>query len=142
MKKKIKNGKEYIFDVVRKKYIQNQPEEWVRQHIIEYLNKEKGYPISLMSIEKKNPINSMNKRCDIICSDNNGNPLLLIECKAGHVKLNTQALNQSIMYQKKIKAKYILLTNGNKNYCFKIKENDIIVLKTIPSYQDIVKNKV
>ena len=101
MKKKIKNGKEYIFDVVRKKYIQNQPEEWVRQHIIEYLNKEKGYPISLMSIEKKNPINSMNKRCDIICSDNNGNPLLLIECKAGHVKLNTQALNQSIMYQKK-----------------------------------------
>ena len=63
MKTKIKNGKEYIFDLVRKKYVQNQPEEWVRQHIIEYLNKEKGYPISLMSIEKNNPINNINKTC-------------------------------------------------------------------------------
>ena len=53
MKLKTQNGKEYIFDVVRKKYVRNQPEEWVRQNIVEYLNKEKGYPISLMSVEKK-----------------------------------------------------------------------------------------
>ena len=36
MKTKISNGKEYIFDIVRKKYILNQPEEWVRQNIIQY----------------------------------------------------------------------------------------------------------
>ena len=53
MKTKIKNGKEYIFDIVRKIYIQNKPEEWVRQYIIKYLNQEKGYPTSLMSVEKK-----------------------------------------------------------------------------------------
>ena len=139
MKIKIKNGKEYIFDVVRKKYIQNQPEEWVRQHIMKYLNKEKGYPISLMSVERKNTINNINKRCDIICSDNNGVPLLLVECKAEHVKLNDQAINQSIIYQKKIQAKLIVLTNGKENYCFKTKGNEIVFLESIPNYQELVK---
>ena len=74
--------------------------KWVRQNIIEYLNKEKGYPISLMSIEKKNEINNIKKRCDIVCNDKNGNPLLLIECKAQSVNLNSNAFNQSITYQK------------------------------------------
>ena len=53
MKTKIEDGKEYIFDIVRKKYVRKQPEEWVRQNIIHYLNTEKGYPTSLMAIEKK-----------------------------------------------------------------------------------------
>ena len=57
MRLKTKNGKEYIFDLVRKKYVRNQPEEWVRQNIVEYLNEKKGYPISLMSVEKKTNIN-------------------------------------------------------------------------------------
>ena len=56
MKIKLINGKEYLFDTIRKQYVQKLPEEWVRQHIIEYLNKQKGYPLSLMSIEKKNEI--------------------------------------------------------------------------------------
>ena len=140
MKTKIKNGKEYIFDIVRKKYVQNQPEEWVRQHIIEYLNKEKGYPISLMSIEKKNEINNIKKRCDIICNDNNGKPLLLVECKAEHVKLDTRALNQGIIYQKKINAKYVIITNGKKHYVFKNQGKEIVFIKSIPSYAKITSN--
>ena len=62
MKIKIKNNKEYIFDLVRKKYVVNQPEEWVRQHMVEFLHKQKGYPISLMTIEKKTNINNMKDR--------------------------------------------------------------------------------
>ena len=139
MKTKIKNGKEYIFDIVRKIYVQNKPEEWVRQYIIKYLNQEKGYPTSLMSIEKKNEINTLQKRCDIICNDNNGKPLLLVECKAGHVKIDNKALHQSIIYQKKINAKLIVLTNGKKNWCLKINGQDITFLKSIPSYNEIIK---
>lgn len=139
MKTKIKNGKEYIFDIVRKIYVQNKPEEWVRQHIVQYLNQKKGYPISLMSIEKKNEINSIKKRCDIICNDNNGIPLLLVECKAGHVKLDDKTLHQSLIYQKKINAKLIILTNGKKNVCLKKNENEITFLESIPSYNEIIK---
>ena len=92
MKIKIKNNKEYIFDLVRKKYVVNQPEEWVRQHMVEFLHKQKGYPISLMTIEKKTNINNMSKRCDIICHNSNGTPLLLIECKSNKINLTSKAL--------------------------------------------------
>ena len=139
MKTKIKNGKEYIFDIVRKIYVQNKPEEWVRQHIIQYLNQKKGYPISLMSIEKKNEINNIKKRCDIICNDNNGTPLLLVECKAGHVKLDDKTLHQTLVYQKKINAKLLVLTNGKKNVCLKKNEREITFLESIPSYKEIIK---
>jgi len=134
MKLKIENGKEYIFDIVRKKYILNQPEEWVRQNIIQYLNEEKGYPISLMSVEKKTLVNQLSKRCDIICCNSNGIPLLLVECKAPHIKLNRDCFNQSINYQNSINAKYLLITNGTTHYCFKLKNKDFMFLKKIPSY--------
>ena len=137
MKTRIQNGKEYIFDIVRKKYIINQPEEWVRQNIIQYLNKEKGYPISLMSIEKKHKTNNKKKRCDIICNDKNGNPLLLIECKAMEIQISAETFNQIIDYQNKIKAQYLIVTNGKKHYCFKIINETIKFLKKIPAYQDV-----
>jgi len=137
MKIKIENGKEYIFDIVRRKYIRNQPEEWVRQNIIQYLHEEKGYPISLMGIEKKNEINNIKKRCDIICYDTNGQPLLLVECKSQNSKLNPETFNQTISYQTTLKAKYLLITNGKAHYCFHIVGKSLVFLNTIPSYQNI-----
>ena len=134
MKLKTKNGKEYIFDLVRKKYVRNQPEEWVRQNIVEYLNKEKGYPISLMSVEKKTQINYLTKRCDIICYNQIGQALLLVECKAPTVKLNTKYVNQSINYQRTIQAKYILITNGKTHFCFNQNRGEINFVDKIPEY--------
>ena len=135
MKLKTENGKEYIFDIVRKKYIINQPEEWVRQNIIQYLNKKKGYPISLMAVEKSTQVNKLYKRCDLICYDRNGKALLLVECKAPQIKLNSNSLNQGINYQKKINADYLLLTNGKKHFCFKVSTSKLIFLKKIPEFK-------
>ncbi|MAQ48069.1 MAG: restriction endonuclease subunit R [Flavobacteriales bacterium] len=134
MKLKIKNNKEYIFDLVRKKYVLNQPEEWVRQHIIQYLNTQKGYPISLMSVEKKTIVNKLIKRCDIICYNQMGKALLLVECKAPKVKLNTSYLNQSINYQRTIQAKYILITNGTTHFCFTLQDGAPKFIDKIPKY--------
>ena len=140
MKTKIEDGKEYIFDIVRKKYVRKQPEEWVRQNIIRYLNTEKGYPTSLMAIEKKNEINNIKKRCDIVCNDQNGNPLLLVECKSSKISVNSESFNQTIAYQKTLNAKYILITNGKQHYCFQFKNSKITFLKHIPSYKEITNN--
>jgi hypothetical protein len=38
---KVINEKKYIFDRLRKKYVALQPEELVRQHMVEYLIEEK-----------------------------------------------------------------------------------------------------
>ena len=137
MKTKIKNGREYIFDIVRKKYVRNQPEEWVRQHMISYLSDKKGYPPSLMSVEKKNEINSINKRCDIICYNKEGTPLILIECKARKIKINEKTFEQSLIYNQTIQAKYILITNGLDHYCFQIQSDRFFFTESIPSFQDV-----
>ena len=139
MKIKTENGKEYIFDIVRKKYVRNQPEEWVRQNIIEYLNKKKGYPVSLMSIEKKNTINNIKKRCDIVCNNQNGEPLLLVECKSQNIALNSKVFDQSINYQNSLKARFTVVTNGKSHYCFEIQKSGLIFSKTIPSYKELTK---
>ena len=49
---KNRENKRYIFDVIRKKDVMLTPEEWVRQHCIHFLLKEKQYPIGLINVEK------------------------------------------------------------------------------------------
>jgi hypothetical protein len=41
-----------IFDEIRKKFILLTPEEWVRQHTIQFLLQEKKYPKSYINAEK------------------------------------------------------------------------------------------
>ena len=54
---KTENDKTLIFDGIRKKFVVLTPEEWVRQHFIEYLKKEKNYPETLMAVEKQIAVN-------------------------------------------------------------------------------------
>ena len=61
-----------IFDIIRKKYVVLTPEEWVRQHIVNYLMEEKKYPISLIAVEKKLILNNLTKRTDILVFNNKG----------------------------------------------------------------------
>ena len=59
---KVSDEKPWIFDVIRRKYVVLQPEEWVRQHVVHFLIEEKGYPKSLINVEKKLSINGLTKR--------------------------------------------------------------------------------
>jgi hypothetical protein len=69
-----------IFDPVRRKYVVLTP-KWVRQHIIHYLL-GKGYPPSLMAIERGIDVNGTAKRFDIVVYGRDTLPLILIECKS------------------------------------------------------------
>ena len=62
----------HIFDVIRKKFVLLQPEEWVRQHCIHFLTNEKKYPISLINVEKVVHINGLNKRYDVVVYNPDG----------------------------------------------------------------------
>ena len=43
-----RNGKNVIFDVIRRRYVALTPEEWV-QHFVHFLLAHKGYPQALMA---------------------------------------------------------------------------------------------
>ena len=76
----------HIFDVIRKKFVVLQPEEWVRQHCVQYLIQEKNYPISLINVEKVILINGLKKRYDIVVFNPDGSLAVVVECKAPKVQ--------------------------------------------------------
>jgi hypothetical protein len=102
----------YVFDIIRKKYVLLTPEEWVRQHLLHYLIHEKKYPTSLISIERGLTVNGLKKRFDLLAFDNTGKPSLLAECKAPEIKLTQKVFDQIANYNMKFKVKFLLVTNG------------------------------
>lgn len=125
-----------IFDEIRKKFIILTPEEWVRQHVVQFLLQEKKYPKSYVNVEKLIKINDLNKRYDIVVYQPNGELFLLIECKAPEVKIAQQTFDQIARYNLVLKAKYLMVTNGlNHYFCQMDFENEeYIFLKELPSY--------
>ena len=132
---KVINSKEYLFDELRKKWLRLTPEEIIRQNCWKYLHFEKKYPKSLMIVEKQITINKLKKRFDLLIYNNHGQPEMIIECKAPSVKINEKVLNQILNYQYKMKAKYLLVSNGLESYCLKINldQKKVEYLEEIPS---------
>lgn len=128
-----------VFDPVRKKYVSLTPEEFVRQHVIAYLQQELDYPISLLSVEKGMMLNGLQKRCDIVAYNRNGAPKLIIECKAPEVKINQAALNQAARYNLHFKVPYLLVCNGLTFCSCQINEKtgDIQYLHGFPHFSQL-----
>ena len=114
---KKEEGKLWIFDIIRKKYIVLTPEEWVRQHFIHFLISGKGYPRSLFKIESSLTFNKLQKRSDILVHDRQGKPWMLVECKSSTIKLTQKAFNQIAVYNMTVGAKFLAVTNGMVHYC-------------------------
>lgn len=133
---KSSENKTLIFDIVRKKYVILTPEEWVRQHVVHFLLKEKNYPISLIAVEKQIKINKRVKRTDIVVYNKKGTPELLIECKAPNVKITQTTFDQIARYNLSANSNYLMVTNGLDNYYCKIDiaNETYIFLKDIPQY--------
>ncbi len=109
-----KDGKNYIFDIIRKKNVVLTPEEWVRQHIVRFLI-ENDYPPSLISVERQITFNQLKKRFDILVYNNQAAPIMLIECKSPEVKLSQETLNQIALYNTQFKVDYLFISNGLKH---------------------------
>jgi len=128
-----RNGKIYIWDVVRKIYVLVTPEEWVRQHLIHFLLNQK-YPLGLISVEKAHEYNRLGKRTDVLVLDTQACPFLLAECKSPHVLLDNKVLYQVATYQKTIQAPYLLLTNGIQISIFECRTDGYLPLNNLPQY--------
>lgn len=119
------DGKLSIFDSLRKKYLILTPEEWVRQHMIAFLVQFRNYPKSLFSLEKGLLYNSLQKRSDILVLDREGDPFLLIECKAPDVILSQKTLEQVCVYNKTIQAPHFGITNGKSHMFFSFDQHSV-----------------
>ena len=134
-KAKIKKQKKqtYIFDEIRKKWLVLSPEEWVRQHLINYLINHKNYPVNFISIEKELILNNIKKRYDVVIYNKQLIPKILIECKAPYIELNTGVIEQALRYNLVLKANYVMITNGVSDLIF----NNLNQTLPLPEYSEI-----
>ncbi|MBE7692422.1 type I restriction enzyme HsdR N-terminal domain-containing protein [Tenacibaculum finnmarkense] len=134
---KSNENKTLIFDNLRKKYLVLTPEEWVRQHFVQFLIEEKKYPATLIAIEKQLIINNLKKRTDIVIFSSDGTPNIIVECKAPKIKIAQDTFDQIARYNLKLNANYLIVTNGLEHYfCQLDKENETyIFLRDIPDYK-------
>ena len=119
---KSKDGRNYIFDAIRKKYIVLSPEEWVRQNFIQYLIREKGYPGPLITVERQFSFNRMQKRTDILVYNRLGDPVVLVECKAPSIPISSSVFDQIGLYNLAHHVPWLMVTNGKKHYCCRFSE--------------------
>jgi hypothetical protein len=125
-----------IFDTIRKKFVILQPEEWVRQHCVQYLMDFKKYPQSLINVEKELIVNNLKKRYDIVVYKSDGSIDIIIECKAPKITVNQNTFDQIAQYNRVLNANYLMVTNGlNHYYCqMDFKNERYNFLNDIPNY--------
>jgi hypothetical protein len=140
---KAEDKRTLIFDSTRKKYVVLTPEEWVRQHLIHYLISQKTYPATLISVETPLKYAHVDKRCDVLVSNRNGQPLMLAECKAPEVVISQKVFEQIAVYNFTIQAPCLLVTNGLLHYCLiaTTEGSSVRFLNEIPNYEDLVNMK-
>ncbi len=126
-----------IFDAVRKKYVVLTPEEWVRQNFIQYLIQDKNFPASLIAVEAGLKYNQLQKRMDVLVYDKQGNPHLMVECKAPEVKITQDVFDQIARYNMVFKVKYLVVTNGINHFCCQMDyaTNKYSYLEGIPTFE-------
>lgn len=126
-----------IFDEIRKKFVVLQPEEWVRQHTIHYLIQTKGYPKIRVNVEKQLQVNQLKRRYDIVVYNPQGEVDILVECKAPDITITQEVFDQIAQYNYKLKANYLMVTNGLSHYYCKTDyaREKYYFLKDIPDFR-------
>ena len=124
---------------IRRKKLILTPEEWVRQHVVQFLMQEKKYPKSLINVEKVLHVNGLRKRYDIVIFNPNGAIHALIECKAPHITISQATFDQIAQYNMTLQSQFLMVTNGlNHYYCTMDFENEKYeFLRSIPEYGPI-----
>lgn len=132
-------GGAMIFDPLRKKFVKLIPEEWVRQHILNYLTVYLSFPPSLIGVEVLLQYNQLNKRSDIVAFGKQGEPLLVVECKAPTVALTEKVFYQIAMYNRTLSAKYLVVSNGVDHIVCQMNsdKSDWNFLPEIPNFNQI-----
>lgn len=128
-----------IFDNLRHRFVALTPEEWVRQHFVEFLISHKGYPPSLMNNEIALNLNGTRRRCDTVVFDLQGKPIVIIEYKAATVPISQTVFDQIVRYNMILQAKYLIASNGRSHYCCNIdySSHSYSFLPEIPTYTEL-----
>ena len=132
-----REGRTYVFDPLRRRFVALTPEEEVRQKVLYLLVEHLKVPAGLLAVEYSVKVNGMDKRADAVVFGAEGQPLMIVECKAASVALTEAVLDQAVRYHSALKPKFLLLTNGTATYCFKAEGQALVPLDHLPDYAEM-----
>ena len=113
-----KNGEVYVRCLIRQKNLVCTPEEWVRQHIINFLVNEIGVSKGRIASEYPLEYNGRSKRADLVLFDEFGKPTMIVECKAPEIPMTEKVVHQIAQYNSQLNVDRLFLTNGlTQIYC-------------------------
>ena len=129
----------YIFDEIRKKFLVLTPEEWVRQHFVQFIIREKGFPRSLIKLEGGLKLNTLQKRTDIVAFNSSGQKVLMIECKAPGVTISQKVFDQIARYNIVHQIPLLAVSNGIEHYYCTVdfESKTYQFLPSLPLYQEL-----
>ena len=134
-----RGDKPYSLDTLRRKYVSLTPEEWVRQHFVNFLVGHKGYPPALLANEVELRAGDKKLRCDSVLYDKTARPVMIIEYKAPTIALTQRVFDQISAYNMLLHVDYLIVSNGLQHYCCRMDygNNAYTFLTDIPGYKDL-----
>ena len=134
-----RDGKQQIFDFLRRKFVALTPEEWVRQHFTHFLVEHKGYPKGLLVNETELRVGEKRLRCDTLLYNKAMQPQMIIEYKAPHIQIQQKTFDQIVVYNLLLHADYLVVSNGLQHFCCQMDydRRSYQFLPEIPSYNEL-----
>jgi hypothetical protein len=130
-------GRRWIFDTIRKKFVVLTPEEWVRQHVVNYITAHLNYPRALVRIEGGLSYNQLAKRSDIVIYDRAGGPWMVVECKAPTLRVSAQVIHQAAAYNHTLRARYVVVSNGVAHVVCAVENGEVSFLQRWPEFPQV-----
>lgn len=121
-----------VWDELRGLYLVFTPEERVRRHLLAFLVSDCGAQPMRIVQEYAVSLNGQPQRADVVVVDDNARPLLLAECKAPDIEITPQTLAQAVRYNSVLGARYIILTNGLRHYCYEFRDGEYLQMDGFP----------
>ena len=132
-----REGRNFVFDPLRKRFVLLTPEEEVRQKVLYLLVEHLKVPAGLIAVEYSLKVNGLDKRADAVVFGAQGHPIMIVECKAATVPLTQAVLEQPVRYHSALRPRYLLLTNGTVTYCYQVEGQSMSPLDHLPDYREM-----
>ena len=138
-----RNNQDAYLDPIRQKLIYVTPEETIRQHVISFLIDELKVPKNMIRVEEpiSHYVPKAKGRADIIINQYIKNAVAVIECKAPGIVLGDTAKKQMFNYVKKLNCDFCMLTDGENSICYKIENNEHIMIEKLPNYLNMLNGE-
>ena len=134
-----RNGRPTVFDPLRRRFVALTPEEWVRQHFVNYLVQHLHYPAGLMANEVELTVGDKHLRCDTLLYNKDMQPQMIIEYKAPHIALTQKVFDQITAYNLLLHVDYLVVSNGMEHLCCQMDYDNrrYVFLPNIPDYNQL-----